>query len=138
MGHRLADYKEGLDVCGPSVREHGMKTVPVFLGGLLIVAVVALAQNNESSLDSQRALVNQYCAGCHNDKLKSGGFSWSQIDLGRPELTVRQAERVIRKIRSGMMPPAGARRPDETSLKSFASAIENRIDEVAAKQTHID
>src|SRR5207249_6865819 len=46
-------------------------------------SIVALGQNtnNLSSIESQRALVDLYCVGCHNDKLKSGGFSWTALDL---------------------------------------------------------
>src|SRR4051794_15586018 len=79
-----------------------------------------------SSLESQQALKDRYCAGCHNDKLKSGGFSWTVLDVAHPEQNAELAEKVIRKIRSGMMPPAGAPRPDFTTMKSFASALETR------------
>src|SRR5439155_23316930 len=115
-----------------------MKTLVACVAGVVIVAVIALAQSNETALDSQRATVNQYCAGCHNDKLKSGGFSWTEVDLAHPERSAERVEKVIRKVRSGMMPPAGASRPDFTKLKAFASGLEARIDEAAARQPYID
>jgi hypothetical protein len=80
----------------------------------------------------QRALVNQYCAGCHSDKMKSGGFSWTRIDLAHPDQSAPEAERVIRKLRAAMMPPPGMPRPDNATLKAFAESIENGIDRVAA------
>jgi len=83
-------------------------------------------------LASQRALVNQYCGGCHNDKLKSGGFSWSKIDLAKPGESAEQLEKVIRKMRAGMMPPAGMPRPNAETIKNFAAAIENGVDQAAA------
>jgi len=87
------------------------------------------------SLASQAALVNQYCAGCHNDKLASGGFSFARIDLANPDQNAAQAEKVILKLRTGMMPPAGMPRPnDANTLKSFAAALEDRIDQAAAAQ----
>jgi len=96
------------------------------------------AQNETvSSVESQQALVSQYCTGCHNDKLKSGGFSWTSVDLTHPEQSLPQMERVIRKVRAGMMPPAGARRPDAASLKAFAAGIETRIDQDAAMHPYI-
>jgi cytochrome c551/c552 len=79
-----------------------------------------------------RALVNQYCAGCHNDKIKSGGFSWASIDLAHPDQSGPDAERVIRKLRAGMMPPPGIPRPDSATIKALAASIENDIDRVAA------
>ena len=39
---------------------------------------------------------------------------------------------MIRKLRAGMMPPPGARRPESDALKNFAVALENRIDSAAA------
>jgi cytochrome c551/c552 len=90
--------------------------------GVSIVA--AFAQN-------PRALVNQYCAGCHNDTLKSGGFSWTKLDPAHPEQNAEQAEKVIRKLRAGLMPPAGLPR-DTVALKAFAASLENSIDQAAA------
>ncbi|MGA3188546.1 MAG: DUF1592 domain-containing protein [Bryobacteraceae bacterium] len=89
------------------------------------LAAVACAQ-------TPSALVNQYCVGCHNDKLKSGSFSWTQIDLTHPERTAEQSEKVIRKLRAGLMPPPGLPRPDATTMKAFAASIENSIDLAAA------
>ena len=44
-----------------------------------------------------------------------------------------KAEKMIRKLRAGMMPPAGARRPDEAQLARLASALETRMDAIAAR-----
>jgi len=117
---------------------------PILPGCLALLAVVlmgnpipASAQTESTSVESQRALVNQYCAGCHNDKVKSGGFSWAAVDLAHPDQSAAQMERVVRKIRAGMMPPAGARRPDAVALKSFAAGIESRIDQAANAHPYI-
>jgi len=95
------------------------------------------AQNDGASVDAQRALVNQYCSGCHNDKLKSGGFSWTSVDVAHPEWSAQQFEKVIRKLRAGLMPPAGAKRPDTATLNSFVTALETRIDHAAALHPYI-
>jgi len=100
--------------------------------------MVTMAQTQGTSVESQRALADQYCAGCHNDKTKSGGFSFTEIDLARPDQSAERAEKIIRKVRSGMMPPAGSRRPDAPTLRAFASGLESRIDLVAAKQIHVE
>jgi hypothetical protein len=104
---------------------------------LILFPVVALAQNDPASVEAQRTLVNGFCEGCHDDSLQSGGFSWTEVDLDRPEANAEQVERIIRKVRSGMMPPAGAPRPAAASLKAFASGLERRIDQAAASQPHI-
>src|SRR5262245_15906128 len=114
-----------------------MKGIFLFAGGLALMAMVALSQNEASTVESQRAMVNQYCSGCHNDTVKSGGFSFTSVDIAHPEQNAEQFEKVIRKLRSGMMPPAGARRPDEGALKALASGIESRIDQAASKQVYV-
>ncbi len=83
-------------------------------------------------LASQRALVDKYCAGCHNDKVKSGGFSWTKVDLAKPGDHAEQLEKVLRKMHAGMMPPSGAPRPDAATTKAFIAAIENGVDQAAA------
>ncbi len=77
------------------------------------------------------SVVNQYCLGCHNDKLKSGGFSWTKLDLTHPEQNADQAEKVIRKVRAGLMPPPGMPR-DAAAMKTLAGFLENSIDQAAA------
>ena len=56
-------------------------------------------------------LTDRYCVGCHTDKARSGGFSLSQLDLAHPERNAAVAEKVILKVLTGLMPPAGQPRP---------------------------
>src|SRR5687768_6127923 len=80
----------------------------------------------------QNALLKQYCVTCHNDRTKAGTMSLQAFDaatvLEHPEL----AEKMIRKLRAGMMPPAGARRPAPEVLSGLAAAFETKIDRAAA------
>src|ERR1700679_3364441 len=78
------------------------------------------------------ALVKRYCAGCHSDSVKSGGFAISTLDLLHPERTPEAAEKAIRKLRAGMMPPPGAPHPDAASLNGLAASLEGAIDHAAA------
>ncbi|MBI4471290.1 MAG: DUF1592 domain-containing protein [Acidobacteria bacterium] len=112
------------------------RTLLLILAGLLNASLVLLGQADRA-VDSKRALVTQYCAGCHNDRTKSGGFSWTEVDLARPEQHTERLEAVIRKLRAGMMPPAGARRPEAATLKGFVGELESRIDEAAARQPYV-
>ena len=83
-------------------------------------------------VESQQALIDQYCADCHNDGLRSGGFSWADIDLRHPERSTARVEEVIRKLRVGLMPPVGEARPDSGAMQSFVSTLETTMDEQAA------
>ena len=79
------------------------------------------------------ALVEQYCGYCHDDDVRDGGFSfYSDIDLANPDQNAEQAEKIILKLRTGMMPPTGMPRPEDNSLMEFAAALETDIDRVAA------
>ncbi|MGQ0734829.1 MAG: DUF1592 domain-containing protein [Acidobacteriota bacterium] len=78
------------------------------------------------------ALVTQYCATCHSDRGKAGGLSLASFDAGQAADQSVTAEKMIRKLRAGMMPPAGARRPEASQLVALASSLEARIDRAAA------
>jgi hypothetical protein len=82
--------------------------------------------------ESQTALVKQYCVTCHSERGKAGGLSLAAFDAATIEQHPELGEKMIRKLRAGMMPPAGAKRPEGTVLDSFASALEGRIDRAAA------
>ena len=79
----------------------------------------------------QSTLVNQYCAGCHNEKLKSGGMTLTKLDPSHAEQNPELAEKVIRKLRGGLMPPVGLPRPDAAAGKAFINALEMQIDQAA-------
>ncbi len=82
----------------------------------------------------QRALINQYCAGCHNPRLKSGGLSFDSLDLGDVRANPAVWEKVVTKLRAGIMPPAGAPRPDEGAYDGLRLFIQTGLDKAAAAQ----
>ena len=82
--------------------------------------------------EGQTALVKQYCSTCHNDKLKSGGLSLAAFDASQAVENAQTVEKMIRKLRAGMMPPAGVKRPDEATIAALADAFETHIDRAAA------
>jgi cytochrome c551/c552 len=84
------------------------------------------------SVESQNAMLKQYCSGCHNDQLKTGNMSLSEIDLAHVDKNLELAEKMIRKLRVGVMPPAGMPRPPADQVKLFLSSLENTIDKNAA------
>ena len=60
---------------------------------------------------SQQALSSRYCITCHNERLKTGGLALDTLALDRVEADAETWEKVVRKVRAGLMPPAGAKRP---------------------------
>jgi len=81
---------------------------------------------------AQRALVDQYCVTCHNTRLKTGGLVLDELDLARLGDHAEVGEKVVRKIRAGLMPPTGVRRPDPATLESLVRWMESELDRGAS------
>jgi cytochrome c551/c552 len=82
---------------------------------------------------SETALIKQYCVTCHNDRTRTGGLSLADFAVEAATQHAELTEKIIRKLRVGMMPPAGARRPDATVLTGLAESLEARMDAAAAR-----
>jgi hypothetical protein len=78
-----------------------------------------------------RAVLNQYCITCHNAKLKTGGLELDRLDPEHPAANAETWEKVVRKVRAGMMPPAGAPRPERKTLDALAATVEDELDRAA-------
>jgi mono/diheme cytochrome c family protein len=85
-----------------------------------------------TSTNAQRALLDQYCVTCHNARLKTANLMLDQLDLGRLGHDAEVGEKVVRKIRAGLMPPTGSRRPDAATLESLTRWMEGELDRTAA------
>ena len=75
--------------------------------------------------------LTQYCIGCHNQRAKVAGLALDTLDLSKMGADAETWEKVVKKIRTGMMPPSGARRPERTALDGFATNLEQRLDTAA-------
>jgi len=79
-------------------------------------------------------VVEAYCVRCHSDRRLRGNLSLEDFDAERPEQHPEVAEKMIVKLRAGMMPPPGVSRPAGDTLSAFAASLERRIDEVARRE----
>ncbi|HEX9582433.1 MAG TPA: DUF1592 domain-containing protein [Gemmatimonadales bacterium] len=77
-------------------------------------------------------VVQGLCMLCHNPQAMTGNLSLAGFDVGSPERHPEVAEKVIRKLRAGMMPPPGVPRPGGDTLTALVEALERRIDQAAA------
>ena len=86
---------------------------------------------------NSRALVDQYCVTCHNARLKTGGLvlEKEQLDFSRLADHAELAEKVVRKLRAGLMPPTDARRPDTETMGQLIRWMESELDRGA--KTHL-
>lgn len=96
-----------------------------------VVAALSAVATGQPTGQTSQTLVKQYCLGCHNDKLKSGNFSWSEINLAHPEQNAEAAEKAINMLRVGMMPPVGMPKPPVEARNALISYLEKSIDTTA-------
>src|SRR5438046_697358 len=98
------------------------------------VAAVLAAQPAPPAVSPQRALLNQYCVGCHNQRAKAAGqeaarkLTLDDLDVAKIGEHAEAWEMVVRKMRAGMMPPANARRPDKATYNGFITWLETELD----------
>jgi cytochrome c5 len=78
-----------------------------------------------------RAIVDRYCVGCHNAKLMTANLALDKLDLAHLGEHAEIGEKVVRKLRAGMMPPTGMPRPDRATLEAFVASLENELDRSA-------
>ena len=78
------------------------------------------------------SVVRRVCVTCHNDQQKLGNLSLATFDVLAAPQTPDIAEKIIVKLRAGMMPPPGAPHPGGDTLTALVETLENIMDEAAA------
>ena len=99
---------------------------------LLLMLIAGNAQTPVTPADSPQAFLNQYCTSCHNPTMKTGQLDLKALDPVNVGQHAQAWEKVVRKLRTGMMPPANAPRPSRAVLDAFAAGLETRLDRAAA------
>ena len=80
----------------------------------------------------QRQVLDRYCAACHNEKLKTAGLNLVQADLSTPGAYPELWEKVVRKVRTGVMPPANMAQPSEAERLTLLTFLETSLDAASA------
>ena len=92
-----------------------------------------MAQSTPTTVDSDlRGVVRRTCVTCHNDRTLRGNLSLEHFDVTAAADDAEVAEKMIRKLRAGMMPPPGVQRPDNAVLLRLVETLENNVDAAAA------
>ncbi len=83
--------------------------------------------------EAQQALVGRYCVTCHSDRAKAGGLTLAHFDATRHAEHGELTEKIISKLRAGMMPPAGAASPGSgVRRRDGRTSLESAMDAAAA------
>ncbi len=97
----------------------------IFIGAGLLHA-------QSSAISPQHALINQYCVVCHNDKAKTAGLMLDKMDIDHVADHAETWEKVVRKLRGGMMPPQGMPRPAQAKIDGLITWLEASLDQANA------
>ena len=84
------------------------------------------------TIASHQAVINRYCVGCHNDKVRTGGLSLSSVNVANLAEHTDTWEKIVHKLQGRAMPPVGRPRPDEATYDSLVSYVEDSLDQIAA------
>ena len=112
------------------------------VGGLIAATVwVAVpdargVQGTAASPPPPRAVFDKYCVGCHNQRVKTAGLALDVLDPAQVSEHAEAWEKVVRKLRTGAMPPAGRPRPDKPVSDSVAASLEAGLDRAAAEHSN--
>src|SRR5262245_15617259 len=99
---------------------------------LACLAMAAAVPLTAAAPASSRGMLDQYCLGCHNQKVKTAGVALDAVDLSKVDTHADVLERVLRKVRTGEMPPMGLPRAEPSVVASFVNSLENSLDQAAA------
>src|SRR5579862_27433 len=104
--------------------------LPALVWLVLVTAAMMPAQPPASASD-EWALIDRTCVPCHNQRLKTGGLELDQLDPAQVRANPEVWEKVVRKLRAGMMPPAGIQRPAPGVYEGMIAWLERELDATA-------
>jgi mono/diheme cytochrome c family protein len=99
-------------------------------------APVRAATPATAAIETQRALLDKYCVTCHNDRIKTANLSLQDVDLTTVGEHAELWEKVVRKLRAGVMPPPDVPRPSLAEYEGLRDWLESAIDRHAAGRIH--
>jgi Protein of unknown function (DUF1592)/Protein of unknown function (DUF1588)/Protein of unknown function (DUF1587)/Protein of unknown function (DUF1585)/Protein of unknown function (DUF1595)/Planctomycete cytochrome C len=98
------------------------------------VSRIAPASSHATPSPDHNEVLRRYCVTCHSETRKTGGLSLAGFDVARAAQNADVAERVIRKLQAGLMPPPGLPRPDAAAHAALVAALETTVDAAAGSK----
>ena len=133
----LTGQPSGDRASGPAPSAHGPDIGVAAIGDMAIGnAAIGDAAIGDMAVDDAADLtgvVQRYCVRCHNERLLRGNLTLEEFDVASAHERAPTAEKMIRKLRAGMMPPPGQRRPPPDTLRALVETLEAVVDQEAAR-----
>ena len=90
------------------------------------------SKGTDAAEPAYAGLVEKHCIACHNDRLKTAGLTLQNLPLAAIPEHADIWEKVLRKVKTGEMPPGSVRaRPDPAATSAFATFLETTLDKAA-------
>lgn len=86
----------------------------------------------DQAASPHHALLSRYCFTCHNQRLKTAGLALDTLDVTKVGVDSAVWEKVVWKLRGGIMPPIGRPRPGRHEIDQLATWLEGELDGAAA------
>ncbi len=109
-----------------------MKGRRVLLPLLAVLVALTGCETRQDVVQEHSATLSQYCVDCHNDVELTAGLTLQGSDLSNLVAEAGKWETVIRRLRAGMMPPAGRPAPPDAVHEALVSFLEDELDAAAA------
>jgi mono/diheme cytochrome c family protein len=130
-------YRGSLGLAIASLAMAAALSTPLGAGTARPGAQAPAAQVQSGPAAASAAVLTQYCATCHNERLKSGGLVIDPAAIANVNDSADRWEKVVRKLRSQSMPPPGAPRPAAESYDRVATFLETELDRAEAVRPHL-
>ena len=109
------------------------RIVASLLAGAILAGAQSADRPSASPVADHRQILERYCLVCHGGSSGVAGLDLESADLARVASESELWEKVVHKIRTGIMPPAGMPQPSETARESLLAQLESSLDEAAAR-----
>ncbi len=129
---KAAPPQTNASVASPSASKNNKQPVKILAQHGAIPIAGRAPGPDASSAAPYREVLNQYCIVCHNEQLRTAGLVLGKLDVANVPEGAETWEKVIGKLRTGAMPPAGMPRPDNATYDAFATYLETALDHAAA------
>jgi mono/diheme cytochrome c family protein len=129
---KAAPPQTNAPVASPSASKNNTQPVKPPVQRVVIAIPQRSPSPDASTAAPYRAVLNQYCVTCHNEQLRTAGLVLGKLDVANVPEGAETWEKVIGKLRTGAMPPAGMPRPDKATYDAFATYLETALDHAAA------